>query len=516
MHLGSLRATIGDSQIVRKACPVLCLVGASKIYGGVYALDQVDLEVYPGEVHALVGENGAGKSTVAKIIAGAIPLTAGILQLDDKEVRFHSPADSLRAGIAMVYQEASLVPTMTVAQNLVLGNETLFTSYASIRSRARKHLQDIGFDVDPLARVEQLGAASRQMIEIARAIIQNARVVIFDEPTASLTPHETQHLFRLLNTLRESGVAIIFISHALEDVLQMSDRVTILRDGRRVMSGLTNEFDRSSLIKLMVGRALKSPDDDPSQLHSKRLRGEEVISVKNVTMGKVVRNMTFSLYAGEIVGLAGLVGAGRSEIAKIVAGVFKSSSISEGQIFVRGKAVNYRSPSDAISDGVVYITEDRKIDGFFETMTAGDNIYIASLKSRNGWSFFYRPVDRDKVANAWIKKLSIASLSLEAKIIEYSGGNQQKVVIAKSLAQDPDVIFFDEPTHGVDVGAIPQIHDAIRALANEGKAVVVISSYMPEILGISDRILVIRSGRVVEEFEAGTATEDKIMFAAAL
>jgi simple sugar transport system ATP-binding protein/ribose transport system ATP-binding protein len=507
---------IEDGPIMQKAQPVLRLAGAGKIYGGVYALDQVDFEVYPGEVHALIGENGAGKSTMAKLIAGAVPLSEGSLQFDGKEVHFHSPADSLRAGIAMVYQETSLVPTMTVAQNLMLGNERFFTSFAAIKSKAREHLQDLGFDVNPLARVEQLNAANRQMIEIARAIRQNARVIIFDEPTASLTPHETRHLFKLLNTLRTRGVAIIFISHALEDVLQMSDRVTILRDGKRVTSGPTSEFDRSSLIKLMVGRALKSANDEPSRLHPKRARGEEVISVNNVTAGKAVSGMSFSLYAGEVVGLAGLVGAGRSEIAKLVAGVFKSSSISEGQICLRGKAVRYRSPSAAIRDGIVYITEDRKIDGFFETMTAGENIYIASLKSRKGWSFFYRPLDRDKVANFWTRKLSIASLNRDAKIIEYSGGNQQKVVIAKSLAQEPDVIFFDEPTHGVDVGAIPQIHDAIRALANEGKAVVVISSYMPEILGISDRILVIRSGRVVEEFEASAATEDKIMLAAAL
>jgi ABC-type sugar transport system ATPase subunit len=513
--MNSQRAGTGDRRIMQQANPVLRLVGACKIYGGIYALDQVDFEAYPGEVHALIGENGAGKSTVAKIIAGAVPLSEGTLQLDGKAVHFHSPADSLRAGIAMVYQETSLVPTMTVAQNLVLGNERFFTSFAAVKARAREHLWNLGFDIDPLARVEQLSAASRQLVEIARAIRQNARVIIFDEPTASLTPHETQHLFGLLNRLRQGGVAIIFISHALEEVLQMSDRVTILRDGKRTMSGPTSGFDRSSLIRLMVGRELKAAADAPPS-HPRRLRGEEVVSVRNVTAGKVLKNISLSVYAGEVVGLAGLVGAGRSESAKLVAGVFRSRSIAEGQILLRGKPIHYRSPSDAIRDGVVYITEDRKIDGFFETMTAADNIYVASLKSPKGWSFLYRPTDRDKIADFWTRKLSIASLDQGAKIIEYSGGNQQKVVIAKSLAQDPDVIFFDEPTHGVDVGAIPQIHDAIRALANEGKAVVVISSYMPEILAISDRILVIRSGCVVEEFEAAAATENRIMSAAAL
>ena len=492
---------------------VLSIRAGCKTYGGIFAVDSVDFDVCQGEIHALLGENGAGKSTLAKAIAGAIQLSSGDYLLEGKVVHFRSPAEALRAGVVMVYQETSLVPTMSVAQNLQLGRERWFTRNRSINIAAQQALQSLNFSVDPLTLVEQLGTAKRQMVEIARAVQMNARVIIFDEPTASLTPEEIQHFFSLLKKLRERKVAIIFISHALEEVLQVADRITVLRDGRLVKCLPASQVQREELVHLMVGRDVPAhvPPADVSQTTA---RGNKVLSVENVTMGSMVKNMSFSLYEGEVVGIAGLVGSGRTEIAKVVSGVLKRNLLRGGMIYLRGRPVRYRVPTQAINDGIAYITEDRKVNGFYETMTVDDNIYLGALASKRGWRFWYSRSQCKRIADQWIERLSIVALNRRHKVIEYSGGNQQKVVIARSLAQAPDIIFFDEPTHGVDVGASPQSHETIRQLAREGKAVVVISSYLPEILSVSDRVLVARAGRIVEEFSRADATEAKIMYAA--
>ncbi|HWA46157.1 MAG TPA: sugar ABC transporter ATP-binding protein [Hypericibacter adhaerens] len=506
--------------------PVLRIGRGSKVYGGVHAIDGVDFDLMPGEIHALLGENGAGKSTLCKAIAGAIELTSGDYFLGGEKVSFATPGEALRAGVAMVYQETSLVPSMTVAQNLELGMEKLFTVYRKINIAAQQSQQALNFNVDPLALVETLGTAKRQMVEIARAVRHNARVIIFDEPTASLTPEEIQHLFHLLRRLRSQGVGIIFISHALEEALKIADRITVLRDGKLVSTGPAAGLDRAQIVRMMVGR-------DIAATHYAEVEGGEapaasaatvaptpprerrqVLVVENITMGNVVKNMSFSVYAGEVVGMAGLVGAGRTEIAHIVCGARKRNFLRGGAIYLNGKAVRYRVPRQAVRDGIVYITEDRKLDGFFETMTADDNIYLGYLASPKGRRLLYSLKERKTVADRWVKNLAISALKRSLKIIEYSGGNQQKVVVAKSLAQEPSLVIFDEPTRGVDVGAIPQIHAAIRGLAAEGKAVVVISSYLPEILSVSDRVLVARAGRIVEEMPASEATEEKIMYAA--
>jgi ABC-type sugar transport system ATPase subunit len=503
----------GPAQSVRE--PVLNVSNGSKVYGGVHAIEGVDFDLYPGEVHALVGENGAGKSTLCKAIAGAIRLTSGTYCVDGKPVDFHSPRDALAAGICMVYQETSLVPTMTAAQNIELGNEKLLTRFRTLNIQAQQLLQSLNFHVDPALPVALLGTAKRQMVEIARAIYNKARIIIFDEPTASLTPEEIIHFFNLVRNLRSSGVAIIYISHALEESLKISDRITVLRDGKLVATARTADMTREKLVRFMVGR-------DITQTHYARQRDgkplhkatEKVLTVENVTMGAVVKNMSFSVYTGEVVGIAGLIGSGRTEIAKIVYGALKRNLINGGMIYLRGKPIRYRVPKQAINDGVCYITEDRKLNGYFETMRIDDNVYVSKLATRAGWSFLLSAVKRSKLANYWVDRLKIAALQRKARIVELSGGNQQKVVIAKSLAQDPSIVIFDEPTRGVDVGTIPEIHAQIRRLADEGKAVVVISSYLPEILAVSDRILVARLGRIVAEFDASTATEDKIMYAA--
>ena len=495
--------------------PVLSINKGSKIYGGVHAIDAVDFDLYPGEVHALVGENGAGKSTLCKAIAGAIRLTSGSYCVDGKPVDFQSPRDALTSGICMVYQETSLVPTMTAAQNIELGNEKLLTRFRTLNIQAQQLLQSLNFHVDPATPVALLGTAKRQMVEIARAIYNKARIIIFDEPTASLTPEEILHFFNLVRDLRVRGVAIIYISHALEESLKISDRITVLRDGKLVITASTSEMTREKLVRYMVGR-------DIAQTYYGRHRNpdgvrhaiEKVLTVENVTMGALVKNMSFSVYAGEVVGIAGLIGSGRTEIAKIIYGALKRNLINGGTINLRGKPIRYRVPKQAINDGICYITEDRKLNGFFETMRIDDNIYVSRLATRRGFSFLLSRATRSKLANYWVERLKIAALQRKVRIVELSGGNQQKVVIAKSLAQEPSIIIFDEPTRGVDVGTIPEIHGQIRKLADEGKAVVVISSYLPEILAVSDRILVARLGRIVAEIDAATATEDKIMYAA--
>ena len=500
---------------MQAAHPVIRITGGSKVYGGIHAIQDVDFDIYPGEVHALVGENGAGKSTLTKAMAGTIQLSSGSFEVDGLAMRFTEPADALRQGIAMVYQETSLVPTMTVAQNIELGNEKLINSFRKLNIQAQQMLQSHNFHVDPTAIVGKLGTAQRLMVEIARALRHKARVIIFDEPTASLTPEEIGHFFHLVKDLRAQGVGVVFISHALEESLAIADRISVLRDGKLITSQPARELSREALVRHMVGRDVAQSHHGRSQAAgAARTIRRRVLSVENVTMGNVVKNMSFSVYAGEVVGLAGLIGSGRTEIAKIICGEFRRNLIHGGMIYLNGRPIRYRVPKQAVDDGIVYITEDRRVNGFFETMAVDDNIYTGRLATRDGARVLVSRRDKQQLADYWVDKLKISSIHRSAKIVALSGGNQQKVVVAKALAQAPSLVIFDEPTRGVDVGTIPQIHQAIRELAEQGKAVVVISSYLPEVLAVADRILVARQGRIAEEFSAADATEDKIMFAA--
>jgi len=511
-ELASLPETISETAAQGRE-PVLQVIGGSKIYGGVHAIEGVSFDLFAGEVHALVGENGAGKSTLCKAIAGAIRLTSGDIHVDGKRVDFEQPRDALASGICMVYQETSLVPTMTAAQNIELGNEKLLTRFRTLNIQAQQLLQSLNFHVDPATPVALLGTAKKQMVEIARAIYNKARIIIFDEPTASLTPEEIVHFFHLVRDLRARGVAIIYISHALEESLQIADRITVLRDGRLVITAPAKTLNRDALVQHMVGRQIAQAVYGRSSKGASHRR-EKVLTVENVTMGMVVKNMSFSVYAGEVVGIAGLIGSGRTEIAKIIFGALKRNLVNGGTIRLRGKPIRYRVPRQAIDDGIAYITEDRKANGFFETMIVDDNVYVGKLATRGGFSYLLSRARRSKLANYWVERLKINALQRKARIVELSGGNQQKVVLAKSLVQDPSIVIFDEPTRGVDVGTIPHIHAEIRRLADEGKAVVVISSYLPEILAVADRILVARTGRIVAEFDAADATQDKILYAA--
>lgn len=493
---------------------ILKMERVTKSYQGVPAIKEVDFDLRQGEIHALLGENGAGKSTLTKIMAGAVEASAGQMIYQDLTVSFSSPHDALDAGIAMVFQETSLVPSMTVAQNLYLGSEKFVNRLRGVYISAQQFLQSLDFSVDPAAMVETLGAAKQQMVEIARAVQHNAEVIIFDEPTASLTPEEKRYFFALLHRLKRDGVSIIFISHALEEALEISDRITILRDGELVVTDDTTQFNRDKIISAMVGRTLSKELYRDHRETETRKPGKKVLSIQDISKGNVVRNNSFSVFEGQITGVFGLIGSGRTETFRIVSGIDKRDFLRGGTIELYDRPVRYYTPHEAIGEGIVYVTENRKTEGVFETMTIGDNIFAGFLSAGRNKSWITRFKDIQKLALQWIKDLNIKTINKNALVVELSGGNQQKTVIAKGLTQDPSVIIFDEPTRGVDVGNIGEIHQLINKLADKGIAVVVISSHLPEIMSLSDRILVCRQGRIVEELSPAETTEEEIMYAA--
>jgi len=494
--------------------PLLELRNGTKAYRGVPAVSDVTFTLEPGEVHALLGENGAGKSTLTKMLAGVVAPTSGEIFLEGQKVTLPTPSEALARGIAMVYQETSLVPSLTVAQNIYLSDDRTFHRLRGLYIAGQQFLQSLNFNVDPTALVEALGAGQKQMVEIARAVHHNAKVIIFDEPTATLTPEEKYQFFSLVDRLRARGVSIIFISHALEEALEISDRITILRDGEHVLTAPTAELDREKIVRAMVGRSLTDQLYGDSHGREVRAAGRKVLSVQNLSMGKIVRNTSFSVFAGQITGVFGLIGSGRTEAAKVVAGVLKRDVFHGGQVRLDGRPVRYRVPRPAVRDGIIYVTEDRKLEGFFETMSIAENIYMGALAGGQTKSLTLSMSEMKRIASEWTEALSVRAINTDARVIELSGGNQQKVVVAKALVQKPKLVIFDEPTRGVDVGAIAEIHQLINRLADEGVAVMVISSYLPEILHISDRILVCRQGRIVEEFIGTQADEETIMYAA--
>ena len=492
--------------------PIIQLEHATKRYGGIAALDGVSFYLHPGEIHALAGENGAGKSTLCKLIAGVVAPSEGQLWVDGEAVSFSAPRDASRRGISMVYQETSLVPQLTVAQNIVLGRERTFNSVRKVRNAARQVLQRLNFNVDPTQLAGSLSAAKRQMVEIARAVLNDARVIILDEPTAALTPEETEHLFELMASLKKRGVAMIFISHALEEALTHADRISVLRNGQLVATGPSVEFDRPRLIRHMVGEDLLDQRERSSLQHH-TVSALPVLRVENLRMGSMVNNMSFSVFPGQITGIAGLIGSGRSEMARVVMGHTKRN-FGGGRIWLDGREIRYTLPAHAVADGIAYISEDRKLDGYFDTMSIRENVELGWLAKFGRGRFFVPFAKLRDLARSWSERLSIRSIGEGQPVLHLSGGNQQKVVIAKSLAQKPRLVIFDEPTRGVDVGAIAEIRKIIRDFAEGGAGVILISSYLPEILDLSDRILVAKSGTIVAEFSREEATAAAILNAA--
>jgi simple sugar transport system ATP-binding protein len=414
----------------------------------------------------------------------------------------------------MVYQETSLVPSLTVAQNIYLTDARRVHRLRGLYIAGQQFLQSLNFHVDPTAVVASLGAGQKQMVEIARAVHHNAQAIIFDEPTATLTPEEKHQFFSLVERLKLRGVSIIFISHALEEALAIADRITVMRDGEHVVTDVTAAFDREKIVRAMVGRTLTGELYGSTRGRRVRPAREKVLSVQNLSMGNAVRNTSFSVFAGQITAVFGLIGSGRTEAAKIVAGVLKRDLFHGGQVRLNGRPVRYRVPRPAVRDGIIYVTEDRKVEGFFETMSIAENIYLGALAGGKAKAATVSMGEMRSLAKEWIAALNVKAINADARVIELSGGNQQKVVVAKALVQKPKLVIFDEPTRGVDVGAIAEIHQLINRLADEGIAVMVISSYLPEVLQLSDRILVCRQGRIVEEFEGHKADEETIMYAA--
>ena len=392
----------------------LSLNKATKLYAGIPAIDSVNFDLRRGEIHALVGENGAGKSTLTKVMAGVVTLTSGTMTVDGVEVLPKSPLEARHLGVAMVFQENSLVPTMTVAQNLFLGQERFYNRLRGIYIAAQQFLQSLNFDVAPTATVGALGAAKKQMVEIARAVLHKAKVIIFDEPTATLTPEEKKYFFDLVRDLKKRGVSIVFISHAIEEALLLADRITVLRDGRKVVTDDASKFDRARVVQAMVGRDLSHTIYGVRKT-TMRKAGARVLTAQNLKMAPMVKNNSLSVFAGQITGVFGLVGSGRTEMFKIVAGVLKRDFFYGGEIFLRDKPVRFRVPAPAVRAGIAYVTEDRKVEGFFETASIARNIYLGLMsKFPSGRALLSRR-EATKVGRDWIQKLKIRAIGDEAK-----------------------------------------------------------------------------------------------------
>jgi ribose transport system ATP-binding protein len=485
--------------------PLLRLEGVRKGFPGVQAVGKASLEVRAGEVHALVGENGAGKSTLIRIVTGAHAPDAGILELCGVPVRWTSPLAALNAGIAAIYQELDLVPTLSVRANLFLGREggTLrFIAAAKERGKAGEVLARLGVDVEPGVRACDLDVARQQLVAIARALLADARLLVMDEPTAALSSGEVERLFTVIREMRGRGIGILFVSHRLDEVLAIADRVTVMRDGATLGTWTATELGRDRLIELMVGRPL---DDEFPKVRCGR--GREVLAVRNLSGGRV-RGVSFAVRAGEVVGIAGLVGAGRTDLARLI---FGADVAEEGEICLDGKPAAIRSPRDAIRRGICLLTEDRKAQGLVLGLSARDNFSLPNLDRWSARGFVRRREELDAFER-FVVSLRIRLSGPDQPAGDLSGGNQQKLLLARWLERDSRVLLFDEPTRGIDVGAKHEIYLLINELASRGKAIVMISSELPEILGMSDRILVMHSGRLTGEIsDAAGATQQQVL-----
>jgi len=488
--------------------PVIRMEHIHKSFGGVHALNDVQISVYAGEVHALLGENGAGKSTLIKTMTGVYQPDSGEIYLYGEPVRFSGPREAQQQGIGAIYQEPSLFPDLDIAENIVAGRQPTRAGRVDWRAmyrEAEELLGQLGVDLNPHTKARNLSVAQQQTVEIARALSLNAKLLIMDEPTSSLTLTEVEELFRIIRQLRASGTAIIFISHRLEELFQVADRVTILRDGQyvdtREMSGVKTE----ELIEMMVGRQV-------DELFPKQVapRGELRLQVQNLSAPGKFEDVSFELRAGEILGLAGLIGAGRTDVARALFGILP---VKSGSIFVDGRPVTIGSPQQAMDLGMGFVPEDRQHHGLVLPMSIATNITLPILPHfvKFGW---LQDRQAKQAAAAAARRLEVKCSSIDQKAKELSGGNQQKVVLAKWLETNPRILILDEPTRGIDVGTKAAVHQLMSDLANEGVAILMISSELPEILGMSDRILVMREGRITGEFLRGEATQEKIMAAA--
>jgi ribose transport system ATP-binding protein len=487
---------------------VLEMRNISKSFPGVKALDDVSFDLKAGEVHALVGENGAGKSTLMKVLAGIYSKDSGAILINGNEVKIESVRDAQRLGIVMIHQELNLMNHLTVAENIFIGREykkkfPLFLDAGKQIKKTREIFSELNIDIDPTVKVGKLTVAKQQMVEIAKALSYDSKILIMDEPTASLTDSEIEDLFRIVRTLKEEGRSIIYISHRLEELKIISDRITVMRDGRYIDTVKTEEADIDDVIKMMVGREIFVKKQEPF----KNEDAPVALKVENLSAGRMVKNVSFHVRKGEILGFAGLMGAGRTEVARAI---FAAENYESGDIYINGRKVKIKTPNDAVKAGIAYLSEDRRRYGLALGMNVDENISMANMKKFSKLLFidFKKSFTNSQMQR---EKLDIRTPSLKQRTKFLSGGNQQKVVLAKWLTRDSEIIIFDEPTRGIDVGAKNEIYKLLNNLAQQGKAIIVISSELPEIIRTCHRVLVMCEGRITGELIGDEIDQNKIM-----
>lgn len=481
--------------------------GICKAFPGVVALDNVSFTLHSGEVHILLGENGAGKSTLMKVIAGAYTPDEGEIFLEGNPVKINTPWKAQALGIGIIYQEFNLIPYLSVAQNIFLNNmprkQLVFLDHAKMEKEARAMLESLGMFVDPKLNAEELSTAQQQMVEIAKALTYQSKILIMDEPTASLTELEINQLFRIIRELKKRGIGIVYISHRLQEIYEIGDRVTILRDGKHIATGEVKDFSVDKLVRLMVGREVQDLYE-----HSPASPGEEVLSVKNLSSKtNGLTEININLCKGEIVGLAGLVGSGRTELARVI---FQLDKHESGEIFYFGEKLTNLSPKSVVDNGLGLLPEDRKRQGLALILSVAENTVMASLHNLFP-SHIIRSKDECRAVDKYIHDLHIKTPGRNRSVQYLSGGNQQKVVLAKWLCTNSEILIFDEPTRGIDVGSKAEIHAFMNEFVNRGGSILMISSELSEVIGMSDRIYVMRQGKIVAEVSRAEATQEKIM-----
>lgn len=486
---------------------ILTMKGIDKSFPGVHALDHVDLEVRKHEVLALMGENGAGKSTLMKVLTGIYSKDSGIITYEGKEIEFSNPREAQEQGIVIVHQELNMMGHLTVAQNIFIGREPrkgFIIDDTKMNVEAKKLFDQLNIDIDPKETMSNLTVGKQQMCEIAKAISHKAKLIVFDEPSAALTDSEITQLFVIINDLRKAGMAIVYISHRMDEVKRITDRVTVMRDGTYVGTIITEESTKDDIIKMMVGRVIF---EDPKTENATKDVKEIVLKVENLNAGRLVRNVNFELKKGEILGFSGLMGAGRTETVRAIFGADKKES---GTITIHGKEVTINSPEDAVKNGLSYLSEDRKRFGIVVSKSVAENSTITCLDEYCKGPFIDKAKER-AVAQEYVEKMKTKTPSVDQLIVNLSGGNQQKVVISKWLIGDADILIFDEPTRGIDVGAKQEIYELMNRLVKEGKSIIMVSSEMTEVLRMSDRIIVMCEGRMTGELDISEASQEKIM-----
>lgn len=489
--------------------PLLSMERISKSFNGIKVLDSVSFSLRKGEVHALMGGNGAGKSTLMKILTGVYKADEGEIFIEGKKVSINDTEDAKRNHIAMIFQEFSLIPTLTVAQNIFLTREPKnaigILNDKQCIAKTKELLGELEVDINPTDIVGNLGVGYWQMTEIAKALSQDAKILIMDEPTSSLTKKETEILFNIIDKLKKKGISIIYISHRMDEIFQICDRITILRDGKRIITENCDQINMETVIQHIVGADLDKAFEWKERSYS--TEGTPVLEVKNLSSGTKVKDISFRLYPGEILGVAGLMGSGRSEMVRAIFGI---DPIDSGEIFVKGKKHTIKSPTDAIAAGLALIPEDRRMQGLILQHSVKENIILPILsKIKKG--IFLDDRKANKVAEKFVERLNIKTDDIFKTAGLLSGGNQQKIVLAKWLANDPDILILDEPTIGVDIGAKTEIIDIIRELADNGKSILVISSELPELLAVSDRVIVMHEGRVVKELKRKEIYSEEVL-----